>query len=54
MIDTKTKINLYKENMKVADSGFTGKIEFKDVWFRYPSRKADWIFKGLNLTLNPK
>ena len=32
---------------------FKGKIEFKDVWFRYPSRKNEWVFKGLNLTLNP-
>ena len=31
----------------------TGRIEFKNVWFRYPSRKNDWILKGLNLTINP-
>ena len=30
-----------------------GKIEFRDVWFRYPSRSAQWVFKGLNLTINP-
>ena len=30
-----------------------GKIEFKNVWFRYPTRKNDWILKGLNLTINP-
>jgi ATP-binding cassette subfamily B (MDR/TAP) protein 1 len=30
-----------------------GKIEFRDVWFRYPTRKEQWIFKGLNLTINP-
>lgn len=24
------------------------------MWFRYPTRKTDWIFKGLNLTINPK
>jgi ABC-type multidrug transport system fused ATPase/permease subunit len=23
------------------------------VWFRYPSRKNEWVFKGLNLTINP-
>jgi len=22
------------------------------VWFRYPSRKSEWIFKGLNLKIN--
>ena len=30
---------------------FAGKIEFRDVWFRYPSRKGQWVFKGLNLTI---
>lgn len=28
-----------------------GKIEFKNVWFRYPTRKTDWVLKGLNLTI---
>jgi len=30
-----------------------GKIEFRDVWFRYPTRKADWVLRGLNLVINP-
>lgn len=30
-----------------------GKIEFKDVWFRYPTRKEDWVLRGLNLTILP-
>jgi len=30
-----------------------GKIEFKDVWFRYPRRKEDFVLRGLNLTINP-
>jgi len=33
---------------------FQGKIEFKDVWFRYPSRPKQWVLRGLNLTINPK
>ena len=32
---------------------FAGKMEFRDVWFRYPSRKGQWVFKGLNLTIMP-
>ena len=32
---------------------FRGEIEFKDVWFRYPTRLNQWIFKGLNLKINP-
>ena len=35
----------------VTKETFRGKIEFKDVWFRYPARLNQWIFKGLNLTI---
>ena len=31
---------------------FKGEIEFRDVWFRYPSRLQQWIFKGLNLKIH--
>ena len=30
---------------------FKGIIEFQDVWFRYPTRRNEWVFKGLNLTI---
>jgi ATP-binding cassette subfamily B (MDR/TAP) protein 1 len=30
-----------------------GEIEFKDVWFRYPTRKEDFVLRGLNLKINP-
>ena len=30
-----------------------GKIEFKDVWFRYPTRKEDFVLKGLSIVVNP-
>lgn len=33
---------------------FEGSIEFKDVWFRYPTRLDQWVFKGLNLKINSK
>ena len=33
---------------------FVGQIEFKDVWFRYPTRKEDWVLKGLNLIIRPR
>lgn len=39
---------------KCDPSTFQGKVEFKDVWFRYPSRKEDFVLRGLNLTINPK
>jgi ABC-type multidrug transport system fused ATPase/permease subunit len=30
---------------------FKGEIEFKNVWFRYPSNTSTWVLKGLNLTI---
>jgi len=32
---------------------FQGEIEFKDVWFRYPTRLNHWVLKGFNLKINP-
>lgn len=32
---------------------FKGKIEFRNVWFRYPTRPKQWVLRGLNLTINP-
>jgi ABC-type multidrug transport system fused ATPase/permease subunit len=29
-----------------------GEIEFRNAWFRYPTRKSDWVLKGLNLKIN--
>ena len=29
-----------------------GEIEFKDVWFRYPSRPDQWILKGLSMKIH--
>ena len=30
-----------------------GRIEFKNVWFRYPTRKDQWVLKGLSMKINP-
>ena len=38
---------------KIAPGSFRGKIEFKNVWFRYPERRNQWIFKGLDLVIEP-
>lgn len=40
-----------KKRLNPAD--VKGKIEFKNVWFRYPTRKDDFVLKGLTLTINP-
>lgn len=33
---------------------FKGEIEFRNVWFRYPTRLQQWVFKGLNLKINQR
>ena len=38
----KTKIRLDLKSVK-------GHIEFRDVWFRYPTRKTDFVLRGLSL-----
>lgn len=55
--ETESEIDVIKEKegeMHIDKAHFFGQIEFKDVWFRYPTRKNQWVFKGLNLTINPK
>lgn len=54
-IDVPTKINavdIPEEAVSIPPT-FKGEIEFKDVWFRYPTRKNEWVFKGLNLKIHP-
>jgi len=58
IIDYPSTINavsddLDKEKTRLKDMNILGKIEFKDVWFRYPTRKEDFVIKGLNLVVNP-
>lgn len=57
IIDRPSKIDVMKEDQKnckpLKVENFRGEIEFQDVWFRYPSRLNSWIFKGLNIKINP-
>lgn len=41
-----------KKSHKILDN-YEGVIEFKDVWFRYPSRRDDFVLRGLNIKINP-
>ena len=55
-IDIPSKINavdIPKEAVKIDPATFKGEIELRNVWFRYPMRKNEWVFKGLNLKINP-
>lgn len=40
-----------KKSLNLED--VQGKIEFRDVWFRYPTRKEDFVLRGLSITVNP-
>ena len=45
-IDSPSKINAVEpetDSIPIDKETFKGKIEFRDVWFRYPTRKNDWI-----------
>jgi len=55
-IDKPSKINAVDIPMEAVEvpEKLRGEIEFKNVWFRYPSRKNEWVFKGLNLKINPE
>ena len=58
IIETPSRINAVQmdskpEQKRIDASTFEGRIEFRDVWFRYPTRKEDFVLRGLNLTVNP-
>lgn len=52
LIDPLDNKEAQQKVMEMTPKGFVGNIEFKDVWFRYPTRADDWVFKGLNLKIN--
>jgi ABC-type multidrug transport system fused ATPase/permease subunit len=59
IVDTPTKVDAVSEpdleQAIVANpETFQGEIEFKKVWFRYPTKPNQWVFKGLDLKINPK
>lgn len=46
-IELKSKINavdIPEDAVEINPSTFKGEIEFKDVWFRYPTRRNEWVF----------
>ncbi len=51
ILDTKPAIDIDDPTQTVR-TAVNGKIEFKNIWFKYPSREKQ-IFKGLNLVINP-
>lgn len=56
VIEFPSKINALEQNQKpefVKADNIDGVIEFREVWFRYPSRKEDFVLRGLNIKINP-
>lgn len=55
-IDLPSKINavdIKPEALSIEPAKFRGEIQLKNVWFRYPTRKNEWVFKGLNMIIHP-
>jgi len=38
-----------EDKTKKSAANLNGVIEFRNVWFRYPTRKEDFVLKGLTL-----
>lgn len=57
IIEYPSKINALEQDKRqnefISADNIRGVIEFKDVWFRYPTRKEDFVLRGLNIKINP-
>jgi ATP-binding cassette subfamily B (MDR/TAP) protein 1 len=54
-INAVDKVAPSEDSKKLAEGEhLKGTIEFKKVWFRYPSKPDVWIFKGLDLKIYDK
>jgi ATP-binding cassette subfamily B protein len=44
----------FKDKKKILNiEEIQGKVEFRNVWFRYPTRKEDFVLQGLSIVINP-
>jgi ATP-binding cassette subfamily B (MDR/TAP) protein 1 len=58
IIDYPSEINAIEiekqgKHVKINSETFTGKVEFRNVWFRYPTRPEDFVLRGLNIKIEP-
>lgn len=51
IIDYQSTVPFTNEGKEIKD--FSGLIEFRDVWFKYPTRKS-WVLKNVSFTISPK
>ncbi len=49
ILDTESSLKFSDNPIEATD--FKGKIEFRDVWFKY--KEDDWIIKGMSFIVNP-
>jgi ATP-binding cassette, subfamily B (MDR/TAP), member 1 len=57
IIDEPSNINIDEtspEHVVANEETFVGEIEFRNVWFRYPTRPDVWILKDFSLKIKPK
>ena len=58
VLDYQSTINAVADDkdatkVRLDISKIKGEIEFEDVWFRYPTRKEDFVLRGLSLKVKP-
>lgn len=46
-------VKMDEDKQGISPTDVKGKIEFVEVWFRYPARKQEWVLKGLSLVIEP-
>lgn len=47
------KCKLAEDPVVPSEEMFVGEIEFRDVWFSYPTRPDVWVLKNFNLKIKP-
>ncbi|OHS98837.1 ATP-binding cassette sub-family B member 10, mitochondrial [Tritrichomonas foetus] len=47
-----TPVEIVELNDAIAPSNFVGKVEFKNVWFKYPTRNT-WVLKNISFVVEP-
>ena len=54
-LDTETKISAFEidNREKISPKEIKGKIEFKKVYFAYPTKPNQYVLKNLSFTINP-
>jgi ATP-binding cassette subfamily B (MDR/TAP) protein 1 len=58
IMETESSINAIdmdksKTGKRISLHDVKGKVEFRNVWFRYPTRKEEFVLRGLNLEIFP-